>query len=232
MMMDLLVREPGEVSQRSDELINFDQLAIEAKHLLGYTVLERSLGLERAQLPLQTEQRNPLPLRKGMDKLGIKPFIPETVEAYKQKVTKDATRRASLRCLGNFWPICAVMTLVVSSLALSASNEATSFFCWSFTSIVAAMSCALFFLKRSVRDVPNVWARIGWSSFFLHDYQKPVPEYVLQTAVDLKKICPQAEFYVEEFSFNDPLLVVGDYTYSYFYIEVWGEAQFQGERVK
>ena len=60
-----------------------------------------------------------------------------------------------------------------------------------------------------------------------------VPEFALQTAVDLKERCPKASFYIEELGIKlrrlDPFLVV-EYAGLRYYVEVWNEPNFEQKR--
>jgi hypothetical protein len=82
-----------------------------------------------------------------------------------------------------------------------------------------------------------------WRLTTLKEYKKPVPEFVLQKAVEIKKLLPEAEFYVEELAV-DPFLIVSLTPLSDFvlgvqtlnrsmdeemsaYVEVWSEPKFE-----
>jgi hypothetical protein len=82
-----------------------------------------------------------------------------------------------------------------------------------------------------------------WRLTKLKDYKAPVPEYVLQKAVEIKKILPEAEFYVEQLAV-DPFLIVTLKPLNDFmspemtlnreldpemaaYVEVWSEPKFE-----
>lgn len=82
-----------------------------------------------------------------------------------------------------------------------------------------------------------------WRLTNLKEYKKPVPEYVLQKAVEIKKVLPEAEFYVEQLAV-DPFLIVTlaplvdfasvDWTVNRAmdpemsaYVEVWSEPKFE-----
>jgi hypothetical protein len=86
-------------------------------------------------------------------------------------------------------------------------------------------------------------AQPTWRLTKLKDYKKPVPEFVLQKAVEIKKLLPEAEFYVEQLAV-DPFLIVTlapltDYVSSIqtlnrgldpetsAYVEVWSEPKFE-----
>lgn len=73
---------------------------------------------------------------------------------------------------------------------------------------------------------------VYWEKQNIRHYQKPIPEFVLMKAVELKKEVPNVEFIVEEVAVvKDPFLYaqLGQETY---YIEVWNEPRFEGRLTK
>jgi len=86
-------------------------------------------------------------------------------------------------------------------------------------------------------------AQPTWRLTELKEYKKPVPEFVLQKAVEIKKLLPEAEFYVEQLAV-DPFLIVSlaplvDFASTNWtldrdmdpemsaYVEVWSEPKFE-----
>jgi hypothetical protein len=82
-----------------------------------------------------------------------------------------------------------------------------------------------------------------WRLTKLKEYKQQVPEFVLQKAVEIKKLLPEAEFYVEQLAV-DPFLIVSLAPLSDFvmtdrtlnramdpemsaYVEVWSEPKFE-----
>lgn len=80
----------------------------------------------------------------------------------------------------------------------------------------------------------------SWEDCPIEEYTRPIPEFALQTAMDLKKLLPGATFQIDELvedkNVGDPFLVMtypGDDGDEYlYYMEVWNEPGFSGERVK
>jgi hypothetical protein len=76
---------------------------------------------------------------------------------------------------------------------------------------------------------------LDWRKEKISEYRLPVPEFVLNKAVQIKKACPEAELWIESLK-RDPFLVVTipDSSNSWaspleeFYIEVWDEPKFEG----
>lgn len=77
---------------------------------------------------------------------------------------------------------------------------------------------------------------VSWKEIPLDKYQKPVPMFVLNKAVQIAETLPTAEFTIEELSVTrsriqldpDPFLIVsyGDERY---YVEVWDEPSFEAK---
>jgi hypothetical protein len=78
---------------------------------------------------------------------------------------------------------------------------------------------------------PGSWqARIArWQEFSINGYSKPIPEYAIEKALQVKKACPEVSFKIEELTIvPDPFLiaVLGKVRR---YIEVWDEPKFEGQ---
>jgi hypothetical protein len=72
---------------------------------------------------------------------------------------------------------------------------------------------------------------VEWKAIPLRGYEKPVPDFVLNKAVQIAEKLPQAVFHVEEFQVRevplpDPFLVVS-YEGERYWIEVWDEKDFE-----
>lgn len=79
--------------------------------------------------------------------------------------------------------------------------------------------------------------KYSWVKTNIKQYQGQVPEFALQTALDIKKRCPNVEIFIDELvaqqvPTNDPFLVVKPNTKSYkeYYVEVWNEPRYRQER--
>jgi hypothetical protein len=73
--------------------------------------------------------------------------------------------------------------------------------------------------------------RAEWEVVCIKGYHLPIPEFALQTAIDVKTACPEVALFIEELrTTKDPFLVakLGGETY---YLEVWNEPGFKQERV-
>jgi hypothetical protein len=79
-----------------------------------------------------------------------------------------------------------------------------------------------------------------WRLMKLRSYTAPVPEFVLQKAIEIKRELPEAEFYVDQLAI-DPFLIVSlvdlaDWSTNKdrkldpetaAYVEVWSEPKFE-----
>ena len=82
-----------------------------------------------------------------------------------------------------------------------------------------------------------------WRLTSLKNYAQPVPELVLQKAVEIKRELPEAEFFVDQLAVDPFLLVsltgIPDYSRNTpsrnldpetaAYVEVWAEPKFEAE---
>lgn len=87
--------------------------------------------------------------------------------------------------------------------------------------------------EQMVRNGPNTGFRYSWRNdpvwirTDLKEYKRPVPDFAIERALQIKRALPTAEFWVEELSLApDPFLVahVDDEGY---YVAVWEEARFE-----
>ncbi|WDI45050.1 hypothetical protein [Bremerella sp. P1] len=199
-----------------------DELAQEASELLGYTLLAKK----------KREARRQTTLEQTMAEYDIRPFTPESVRKYKQACEIKPSM---------FWP-----TVVESVLGLTFTvilgamgglffsallmNTMVSYYCA--LTIVGGVVVGILFTYFSSPLVRREWRMLELAS-----YPEPVPEYALQTALDIKKKHPGVSFYVdvleEKSVVVDPFLVMrvqsGNMIQDY-YIEVWNESAFSGQR--
>lgn len=86
--------------------------------------------------------------------------------------------------------------------------------------------------KSGVRD--RAWGNGAWVTTLISEYTQPIPEFAIDTALQIKQAIPEAEFSIEYFvswNTNDPFLsfkVPG--VQRRFVVEVWDEPEFEAER--
>lgn len=186
-----------------------------AAGLLGYYALQK--------------RKKFLSTREVLDKAGTRPFTKESVEKYKQEITKQANPRflflhsvarvafhiSMFGILVCFGP--ALLGWFISSkIGLASIGGLVGF--------IVIMSL----LEGLATKYPG-----SWKVTPLKGYAEPVPEFVLLQAVKLKEVLPDVEFFVHQFVQNkkvlDPFLVVrhGDEEH---FIAVWDEPKFEAEQ--
>jgi hypothetical protein len=200
-----------------------DDLDREAKSRLGYD------GLFEERM----ESRQHGSLRQTLISLDVRPFTNASVEAYKKLCERTANQHFAEVALAGFAisllvSFIALIVLVFSTL-LSFTNVA---FYGAIVFLLSTMATIAFGILESRYSRERTWTMKELSS-----YEEPVPEFALQTAVDIKKGHPDVEFYVCTLEENqivvDPFLVLryrdGGQDYDY-YLEVWQESNFRSDR--
>lgn len=224
MNVSLLEREAIVPEADDDTELLLGNLDREAHSLLGYS----RLRLER----VKTRRREAL--QRTLIDRDIRPFTRASVEAYKKSCEWAAHRRLAETAM---WT--SAVSILVCFAAMAVLIFAALF--W-FTSIAfyAALTVLIGTILASACGV--IQSRYGrerkWTMKKLSEYTEPVPEFALQTAVDVKQAHPEVEFYVCTLEENrlvvDPFLVLrvrdGHETRDY-YLEVWNEADFHGRRL-
>ncbi|MEW4565845.1 hypothetical protein AB1K70_25235 [Bremerella sp. JC770] len=200
-----------------------DELADEAGELLGYTLLARQ----------KREARRLRTLEQTLAEYDIRPFTPRSVRKYKEACEVNPS---------TLWPrvVDSVMGLsfmlamgAMGGLFFSAllMDTMLSFYC----AVTVIGGVVLGFVFANLSNPSLV--RRQWKLHELAAFTEPVPEYALQTALDIKKKHPCVSFYVDVLEENrivvDPFLVMrvhsGNVIQDY-YLEVWNESAFCGER--
>lgn len=81
---------------------------------------------------------------------------------------------------------------------------------------------------------------ISWKMIPLAKYDKPIPEFAIRKAVQVKEKCPTAEFFVDELSITrhqrriangDPFLVARVGKGERYWLEVWNEPEFEASLI-
>ena len=88
--------------------------------------------------------------------------------------------------------------------------------------------------KRNEVQRESRWVFATWRATELSKYKKAVPSYVLHTALRVHDKMPDAKFMVDELVVEtrtpDPFLFVQIGTKTRYYLDVWDEPSFKGER--
>ncbi len=209
-MNTVLERKPVEIAEDTGF---FESFCEEVQGKLGYS-MPRNLGDEN--------------LRQALVDLGIKPFDPKSVEAYKKGKTAARLDRAmevqffsGLAFLIGSLVVC----LVVNVLA------AGPFVFWPVYGVIAGVVATL-----SSVVIASVFAKnLEWESVRLESYRQEIPLYALQTALDIKEKCPESGFFVDSLVRQvDPFLYVRGNGEAWdsprYYLEVWNEPGFDKKK--
>ena len=76
------------------------------------------------------------------------------------------------------------------------------------------------------------YIRLAWNTYTLNEYEKPVPEFVLNKALQIKDELPAVRFEVEELSERAPdpdPFMVASLDKERYYFEVWEEPKFEAK---
>jgi hypothetical protein len=194
---------------------DIDPIVEQAKTSLGYNFPGRSRELEDA-----------------LAKIGVQPFTARTVERYKLKKRvsqRDGIGTAIFFCI-TFGIGFGVMAI---GFTIGWACAAAEFKIENIASLYA-VSAGLFLTSTGLMIFAmSHGPQAEWVKIAISEYKKPVPEFALQTAVNLNAICPRVSLSVEEMQKTedkDPFLVASLDGASY-YLEVWNEPGFKQERV-
>lgn len=75
-------------------------------------------------------------------------------------------------------------------------------------------------------------AKGQWNRVPIGQYVAPIPEHVIQKAVEIKKELPGVYFGIESLMANPDPFLVAVFNGAEFYIEVWDEPEFENEHLK
>jgi uncharacterized integral membrane protein len=212
-MISVLVREDT-TAQESDSLVDVAELHQAAADKLGYQPL-----LKQGK---KNEERRKL--LGAINKAGVRPFTSESVESYQQAMIDQ-----EVTSLGGI--LVAVMTAMLS-VALAVTLSAVFDLAWWWVMWPAIVGILAALVTIGGLGMNNEIRRRGWTRTSLRRYAKPVPEFALQTALDIREQCPYAKFYVVELEETpDPFLAVTvEGAEGLVYVEVWNEPAFNAER--
>lgn len=225
-----------------DQLFAQDELLKAAREELKYSAIDQ-----------------PGKLDEILFSIGVTPFTDSSIEAYKDRATK------ANNCIP--WMI----GMILGTLALGAIGAFISMIAWNYERsagpvvgacfLAASACCAIavvaLYQRRKHLLPPGIafddliGAVASWKTCTLEDYERPVPEFVLQTALDFKrelvkradqpemKGCTHNilidELRMEKVRPVDPFLVLmlkhPGQSPVLRYVEVWNEPKYKQERL-
>jgi hypothetical protein len=95
-------------------------------------------------------------------------------------------------------------------------------------------------LQEWLKNPTTTFIGPNWEKTLIAKYEQPIPEFVLNKAIQIKRLMPEVRIYIEHLSEHlsehpDPFLVVTTPHAKYdvldenlFYVEVWEEPKFEG----
>jgi hypothetical protein len=195
---------------------------------------ENNIGYKHPQRDRQIGQGT---LAEALRVVGIKPFTSKSVNHYKaKKANQFGTKKIIARRV--FLPFVWMVTIPATAFLfldmmnglnnpkLSPNPVLIHFFMWSIPLMI--VTAILGIRYGTTRD-----KECRWVGCDLKQYDEPVPEFALATAVELHQRVPGIEFRIDEFRVEaksrDPFLVAVFKSECY-YLEVWDEPGYKQER--
>jgi len=185
-----------------------------------------ALGYEALQ-----KRKQHVDLMSLLDKMKIRPFTDRSVERYKEKVVRETNPRLWRR--QRFVEVMAIIS-VIACFFCGGPAILGWFISWKVGLPFAAGLATFATIFGILGSDQFSYMRPGsWQITPLKGYMKPVPEFALHCAVQIKEQLPEAEFSIHEFvqekGFLDPFLVVS-YKGEHHYIAVWDEPTFDAKK--
>lgn len=209
------------------------QLARKASLKLGYYLLEETVD-DSAVVQKQREFEEKTRISKennelinALSKLDIVPFSKDSVESYKTQAVRDAKKMlGKLNTIKEILPIALILIAMLSFGSIIILGILNNL---GFISDLP-ISIALFTFVISMVGLSlliNLVKTLVWTNTEIKNYQQPIPEFVLNKALQIKERVPSAQFFVEHLEEkHDPFLKVKHGNLD-LYIEVWDEPKFE-----
>lgn len=211
----ILERAPSFTGAKVDEI--FGDLPERATKLLGYSALQN---------------KNDTALREVLEKCGVRPFTMASITNYKKGVMTKSQRRAEFFIMTCVYGMISFFVLllgtVVTSLFVKSLGHNHLLTAW-------LVGCGVFLVGFLILGLvsESIFSRVVWQNTPLKGYERPVPEYALLLATEIKEHLPEVDFSVHELLVRavtfDPFLVV-HFGNEEYYIAVWDEPDFKAER--
>lgn len=145
-------------------------------------------------------------------------FKPELVEKYKADKIAEVHSKSIARKISYIaWSIAAlcIPVLIVTGIVAEAD----------YVIIISGLTLFLGLVTGGIAN--DLVVEATWERHKIKDYKGTIPEFAIQTAINLKTRCPWVEIFIEELHIGyrpsgDPFLVVLD-NETWHYLEVWDE---------
>lgn len=222
-----LDRQSGSVVFDPENLIDFSELGQLAEQRLGYALLNAEIVAEKQKI------RKDKPLLDAMEGAGIKPFTEDSLKSYKHGLVSKVRPLKfkigeNVGCLGVASLITSVLIGLVACVAGCGGQVVLC-------GVVCGAASVILMIIGFGALGGNKTIRISWNLVPIQDYGNRIPEFALQTALDLQQRYPDSQFFIDEATYEtvsvDPFLVVkAKRSKRLFYLEVWNEPEYREQR--
>jgi hypothetical protein len=202
-----------------EDYAGLNELSFLACKELGYMHLQKSLITET------TVQK--------LIRLDAAPFTEESVQKYKRK--RSSGTFMGLRItedLCTFFGVIGLVVLVLPAFVLVPSAVMAYFniIPWAVTG-VAGLIMVAGLLLGGISVLLDNRRSLRWVKIPICDYDKPIPEFALSTALAIKKEFNEGRFFIDELVGDEDPFLVWRYQGWDYYLHVWNEPKFRGQRV-
>jgi hypothetical protein len=247
--METVTLERKPFTPRAETVFSSHELLERAKNVLSYSPTAVTEAKRRA---------DEITVAKALGDLGIEPFDPAKVWKYQAAMVKKAQAKgasAFVRAMHRSTPgeiivvfgaVAWIVSLVILGITVGAGLTAQQ---------VAAHHVAILRALQAIGCVFAAWVvcmvarhkraviySARWDSSYINNYRRPIPDFALERALQVKAALPEANFYVQELTEStntqhtefkptppDPFLVM-DYRSVQLHLDVWDEPRFEGRR--
>jgi hypothetical protein len=227
-----LTKIPVTDDTTEDDLMDLDiQLSEDAASYLSYNVLKEELR------GLNTKKINDVP--NMLRRLNIDVYSTVDVEQYQNTILKKLKRKAwaPIVCLvGILFSLFSFSGSIIAAIRCGFSSQVGGelLTCVAMTILFFSMFLAFTGCLHLCKDRLN--ERYEWANRSIGSYYDRIPEFVLETAIKIKKAMPHVDLRIEYCEqIKDPFLFicVPDNrfvtTKTKYYLEYWNEPKFKGK---
>ena len=249
--MDTILRREKFVPLVQDELSNVELLN-KAKEKLGYD--PTALAEQKVR---NTRWQDAKKVAQALDSLGIEILNKDTVKKYMNEKVKIAQARGSSKAVQymhskkgedvtfplGFATVVGMIVTLMAALFMSDQKDKHAFHSHVFYgALILFGACGLAWaIATFLRLKPAKIHTADWYSAKIAEYKKPIPDFVLERALQLQEALPLASFAIDYFEERihrvevevtpavDPFLCFS-YGGTKYYLDVWDEPKFEGRR--
>lgn len=163
--------------------------------------------------------------------IGINVYDPKSVERYK-KLAIFKTKYLMYSKYLIWTAIVAPLAYVFARLSIMFKEPSVLAIFFGVLALIAACLACASLLAYIFRTTPPHDYTLSWDDTSIESYERPIPEWVLRTAIQIKEEWPKSELVIEELRAKkrviDPFLWVR-YKGVRLYVSVWNEPKFTGK---